>query len=150
MGALCAFFAIMLAGCESSPKKITHTSNDDLESPQLRFLPPDALRSISHTDVQLMLANRGLYFNQFNDIQYIGNRSCLNLNLHSHRGHFKEPENSRLSILRALQNGFDAIEIDVMQLASGEWVLHHDNETGRATGRVDGMRMTVNRMTMKI
>lgn len=145
----CIFLAIMLAACESTPKKITPKEEQDFNPPQLRFLPPDALREKSQIDTQLMLANRGLYYNQFDDIKYIGPRSCLNLDLHSHRGHVKEPENSALSIMRAIQNGFDAIEIDVMQLASGEWVLHHDDETGRATGRVDGVRMTVNRMNMK-
>lgn len=149
LGVVCVLLAIMLTGCESTPKNKKQTTNQDADLAQLRFLPPDALRSSSHIETQLMLANRGLYLNQFSDINYISNRSCLNLKLHSHRGHFREPENSRLSILRALQNGFDAIEIDIMQLASGEWVLHHDNETGRATGRVDGVRMSINRINIK-
>uniref|UniRef100_A0A486XI14 Glycerophosphoryl diester phosphodiesterase n=1 Tax=Rheinheimera sp. BAL341 TaxID=1708203 RepID=A0A486XI14_9GAMM len=141
--------AIAMAGCGSTPKKITPKEELDANPPQLRFLPGDASRDKSQVEAQLMLANRGLYLNQFGDIKYIGQRSCLNLDLHSHRGHFKSPENSRMSIHRALENGFDAVEIDVMQLSSGEWVLHHDDETGRATGRIDGVRMKVNRMNMK-
>lgn len=139
---------LTLAGCATPAKKLTPANNAE-NPPELRFLPSDARREPLHIDTQLALANRGLYLNQFKDIKYIDQPSCLNLDLHSHRGHYQEPENSTFSILRAIENGFDAIEIDVMQLASGEWVLHHDEETGRATGRVDGVRMKVNRMKMK-
>lgn len=84
LGVVCVLLAIMLTGCESTPKNKKQTTNQDADLAQLRFLPPDALRSSSHIENQLMLANRGLYLNQFSDINYISNRSCLNLKLHSH------------------------------------------------------------------
>jgi len=43
--------------------------------------------------------------------------------------------------------GNDTIEIDVMRLRDGNWVLHHDLVTGRASGRSDGKRALLSAAT---
>lgn len=143
---------LLLVGCASTPHhvdKATQIVDTPLTEakptfPELDFLPDDAARSALLSPIQLSYANRGVYLSQNGDLNFLGARACDNLQLHSHRGHPKEAENSVRSIKRALLNRFDAIEIDIRQLNTGEWVLHHDEKTGRATGRKDGLRTEIN------
>ncbi|KAF5562227.1 glycerophosphoryl diester phosphodiesterase [Fusarium phyllophilum] len=53
----------------------------------------------------------------------------------AHRGLWKEaPENSLLSIRRAIKAGYNIVEIDVRRTADGEFVLLHDITLDRMTG----------------
>ncbi|ARS71006.1 glycerophosphodiester phosphodiesterase family protein [Sinorhizobium meliloti] len=53
----------------------------------------------------------------------------------AHRGVWKDaPENSLLSIRRAIDAGYDIVEIDVRRTADGEFVLLHDETLERMTG----------------
>ncbi|KAH7260657.1 PLC-like phosphodiesterase [Fusarium redolens] len=50
----------------------------------------------------------------------------------AHRGIWNEaPENSLLSIRRAIEAGYDVVEIDVRRTADGEFVLLHDDTLER-------------------
>lgn len=91
------------------------------------------------------LEARGFYITAAGDINYLNNRVCNGFELQSHRGHVKYPENSIDSIKHALWNGFDVVEIDVTANRDGTWLLHHDKDTGRATGTVDNKKRTVYR-----
>ncbi|KAF4946154.1 hypothetical protein FGADI_11432 [Fusarium gaditjirri] len=52
-----------------------------------------------------------------------------------HRGVWNEaPENSLLSIRRAIEAGYNIVEIDVRRTADGEFVLLHDSTLERMTG----------------
>lgn len=53
----------------------------------------------------------------------------------AHRGIWSDaPENSLLSIGRAIAAGYDIVEIDVRRTADGEFVLLHDDTLERMTG----------------
>nr|RBQ90100.1 hypothetical protein FVER53263_03450 [Fusarium verticillioides] len=53
----------------------------------------------------------------------------------AHRGLWNEaPENSLLSVRRAIEAGYDIVEIDVRRTADGEFVLLHDITLDRMTG----------------
>ncbi|MGV2184090.1 glycerophosphodiester phosphodiesterase family protein [Rhizobium rhizogenes] len=53
----------------------------------------------------------------------------------AHRGVWQDaPENSLLSIQRAIDAGYDVVEIDVRRTADGEFVLLHDDTLERMTG----------------
>lgn len=70
---------------------------------------------------------------------------CNGIELHAHRGHFSHPENTLEAVLKALDGGFDAAEIDIQLLADKKWVLHHDPVVGRViktTGIVPVSSMT--------
>lgn len=53
----------------------------------------------------------------------------------AHRGVWKDaPENSMLSIQRAIDAGYNVVEIDVRRTADGEFVLLHDDTLERMAG----------------
>lgn len=53
----------------------------------------------------------------------------------AHRGIWSDaPENSLLSIQRAIEAGYDVVEIDVRRTADGEFVLLHDDTLERMAG----------------
>ncbi|NTE89374.1 glycerophosphodiester phosphodiesterase family protein [Agrobacterium rubi] len=53
----------------------------------------------------------------------------------AHRGVWQDaPENSLLSIRRAIDAGYDVVEIDVRRTLDGEFVLLHDDTLERMTG----------------
>ncbi len=53
----------------------------------------------------------------------------------AHRGIWSDaPENSLLAIKRAIEAGYDVVEIDVRRTADGEFVLLHDDTLERMTG----------------
>lgn len=56
---------------------------------------------------------------------------CGPTELHAHRGSPQHPENSLSAVLAALDDTYDAAEIDLQRLRDGRWVLHHDALTGR-------------------
>ncbi|KAJ4160674.1 hypothetical protein NW765_005518 [Fusarium oxysporum] len=69
-----------------------------------------------------------------NYIEYIANphRQCA---IVAHRGLWNEaPENSLLSIRRAMEAGYNVVEIDVRRAADGEFVLLHDSTLNRIAG----------------
>lgn len=56
---------------------------------------------------------------------------CSGMALHAHRGAPDSPENSLSGIRSASGTSWDGVEVDLQQLRSKEWVLHHDVATGR-------------------
>jgi len=67
----------------------------------------------------------------------------------AHRGVWKHaPENSLLSVQRAIDADYDVVEIDVRRTADGEFVLLHDDTLERMTG-VDRQteQLTLNELT---
>lgn len=63
------------------------------------------------------------------------NRSCA---IVAHRGVWSDaPENSLLAIRRAIDAGYDVVEIDVRRTADGEFVVLHDRTLERMVG-IDG------------
>ncbi|ENH65738.1 Glycerophosphodiester phosphodiesterase 1 [Fusarium oxysporum f. sp. cubense race 1] len=67
-------------------------------------------------------------------IEYIANphHQCA---IVAHRGLWNEaPENSLLSIRRAMESGYNVVEIDVRRTADGEFVLLHDSTLDRMAG----------------
>ncbi|WP_063963272.1 glycerophosphodiester phosphodiesterase family protein [Ensifer sp. Root31] len=69
-----------------------------------------------------------------NYFEYMANphRHCA---IVAHRGNWNNaPENSLLSIRRAIEAGNDVVEIDVRRTADGEFVLLHDDTLERMTG----------------
>lgn len=50
------------------------------------------------------------------------------------------PENTRASVLAALEAGLDKVEIDIQLSADGVPVVHHDTDLGRMTGRSGDLR----------
>ncbi len=57
--------------------------------------------------------------------------TCGGYELHAHRGAASQPENSASAIRAALDMNFQAVELDLQQLADGNWVIHHDPVLGR-------------------
>jgi glycerophosphoryl diester phosphodiesterase len=57
--------------------------------------------------------------------------ACLGMQIHSHRGNGLAPENSLQALGAAYQGGFDGVETDLQMLGDREWVVHHDQATGR-------------------
>ena len=94
------------------------------------------------------LKARGLYFSGLGNINYF-DKQCHNIELQSHRGSISYPENSLFSVLHALDNKFDVVEIDVRRTYDGSWLVHHDEKTGRETGTVDNKRRKIERMRDK-
>lgn len=69
-----------------------------------------------------------------NYVEYMADpqRQCA---IVAHRGVWTDaPENSLLSIRRAMDAGYDVVEIDVRRTADGEFVLLHDDTLDRMTG----------------
>ncbi|MBY5836298.1 glycerophosphodiester phosphodiesterase family protein [Rhizobium leguminosarum] len=68
------------------------------------------------------------YFNYMTD----PHRQCA---IVAHRGVWQDaPENSLLSIQRAIDAGYDVVEIDVRRTSDGEFVLLHDDTLERMAG----------------
>lgn len=57
--------------------------------------------------------------------------ACLGMQIHSHRGNGQAPENSLGALRAAYAGGFDGVETDLQMLGDREWVVHHDQATGR-------------------
>lgn len=51
----------------------------------------------------------------------------------SHRGGVAQYENSIEGAQSAFRSGFDVVEVDLMPLSDGRWVVHHDPVLGRVT-----------------
>lgn len=67
----------------------------------------------------------------------------------AHRGVWQEaPENSLLSIQRAIDAGYDVVEIDVRRTLDGEFVLLHDDTLERMAGlRSEPEQLTMEELT---
>ena len=61
------------------------------------------------------------------------------LKLQAHRGVSAEcPENTMPAFITAIEQGYDAIEVDVMATKDNKLVLHHDKTINRTARRADG------------
>lgn len=58
------------------------------------------------------------------------------------------PENTLASLCRAVQEGADGVELDVMRCGSGEVVVVHDDTLRRVTGGAPGSERPVREMTL--
>ncbi len=123
--------ALIISGCSSTPKDTDDTASKKNETHAKRTEREKRLkeRTIRHE----LLESRGFYPTSIGNINYKSSGRCYDREIQSHRGLNNKPENSRASIIHAIDNGFNVVEIDVMQLRDGTWVLHHDTKTGRAT-----------------
>ncbi|MUZ65381.1 glycerophosphodiester phosphodiesterase family protein [Agrobacterium vitis] len=67
----------------------------------------------------------------------------------AHRGVWQEaPENSLLSIQRAIDAGYDVVEVDVRRTLDGEFVLLHDDTLERMAGlRSEPEQLTMEELT---
>ena len=120
---------VILSGC-STPPRHKNTSINDNKVNSFEKQKKSKLMTIHHE----LIKSRGFFLTSIGNINYKNDQRCYAREIQSHRGlDNNKPENSRASILHALDNDFDVVEIDVMQLRDGTWVLHHDTKTGRAT-----------------
>lgn len=144
---------LALSGCSSTEK----TENYQDEIAGLNGLPLGAegrVFKLSHytaqevKDIQYALNSRGLYWTAAQTPAYLNPTVCP-VNVYAHRGHYNYPENSSSGVMMGALGGFDGVEIDVMLTRDGYWVVHHDSQTGRATGRSDGKRFRMSRINGK-
>lgn len=122
-GAVCLSVGVLLlTGCQQS--LIKKPVDPQTSAPQ----------SAALDSVMAALAKRNLKPNRFNDLELIDRNSCR-IQVVGHRGYFDAPENSLTAIERGLAAGNDTVELDLMVLRDGRWVLHHDDRTGRTVTR---------------
>ena len=117
----------LLAGCAS----------DSRVPPAPPGFPADATGDARWEPAQQLLKNRGLYLDNLGQVRLLDDSHC-GIRLEAHRGHPRLAENSLLAVYGALQSGLPSVEVDIMRLRDGNWVLHHDKRTGRVAGRRDG------------
>lgn len=143
-----------LQGCSSTPMPPNSTVSDyrltslNLPYDAATFPTQDNEQSKEALkDIQLSLKERNLYLTVARNIHFIKGECPIEVS--AHRGNPSAPENSINGIVGAAYGGFDGAEIDVMLTRDGAWVTHHDLYTGRATGRADGERFRISRMSKK-
>lgn len=126
--ALVGFLILTVSGCSS-------LSKNDSKSKKL---------TEEEKDISAALATRNLKKDFDQSIAY-DSGSCP-VNVVAHRGSSRFPENSLSAVTLAGMGQFDGVEIDVMMLRDGKWVVHHDRQTGRAVATSTGKRYRVSRM----
>lgn len=116
--------------------------------PELLSFPDDVDPSPAEENIrrQQDLAQRNLYQTRDGHVRLLSAQACA-LDLVAHRGHIDYPENSLSGVKAAFSAGFSKVEVDIMRLRDGTWVLHHDVTTGRASGFSDGRRAAINTLT---
>lgn len=116
--------------------------------PELQSFPEDVDPSPAQENIQRQqdLAARNLYQTRDGHVRLLSTQACA-LDLVAHRGHIDYPENSLSGVKAAFSAGFSKVEVDIMRLRDGTWVLHHDVTTGRASGFADGRSAAVNTLT---
>lgn len=129
--ALVGFFILALSGC-STMSKNESASNKRAELTE------------EEKDISAALAVRNLKQDYDESIAY--DKGSCPVNVVAHRGSSRYPENSLPAVTFAGMGKFDGVEIDVMMLRDGKWVIHHDRETGRAVATSTGKRYRVSRM----
>ncbi len=68
-----------------------------------------------------------------------------------HRGYrAKFPENTMIAFSEAYKSGSDGIECDVQKTKDGEYIIFHDDELSRITGRKGEVRNTTYKIIMKL
>ncbi|MCL1065864.1 glycerophosphodiester phosphodiesterase [Shewanella olleyana] len=137
---------IALSGCKSTPEP---QKTAYVVPAALSHLPLDAAnQGLDIVDIQLALGDRNLYLAVNGNIKMLSTAQCQ-LDISAHRGDFRQPESSYNAIAGALNDNYNSVEIDVMQLKDGTWVNHHDSQTGRATVHYTGERYKLERMSRK-
>jgi glycerophosphoryl diester phosphodiesterase len=92
------------------------------------------MRAIIKAALGALLGADNFRRTEMNYSEYMANpdRRCA---IVAHRGVWSDaPENSLLSIRRAIEADYDVVEIDVRRTADGEFVLLHDDTLQRMTG----------------
>lgn len=115
--------------------------------PELQTFPRDVNITNTRENIQLQLdlAQRNLYQTRDGHTRLLSSHAC-EIDLVAHRGYINYPENSISGVTAAFAAGFPKVEVDIMRLRDGTWVLHHDAVTGRATGFLNGDSLTVSAM----
>jgi glycerophosphoryl diester phosphodiesterase len=126
---------LILSACKSTDKELTNTKVSTNKNPE-------------KIEIQNAFKARGFYYTQLGNINYV-TKQCNNLELQSHRGSIKYPENSLRAVMDSIDNKFEVIEIDVRRTYSGKWLVHHDEKTGRETGTVDNKQRKISRLRDK-
>ncbi|RTR28589.1 glycerophosphodiester phosphodiesterase [Shewanella atlantica] len=136
---------VVLSGCKSTPT--TPEASTKSIPVTLSHLPSDVkVDGLDIVDIQLALGDRNLYLTDNGHIKMVSISQCP-LDISAHRGDFRLPESSASAIAAALNDNYNSVEIDVMQLKDGTWVNHHDSQTGRATVYYTGERHKLKRMS---
>ena len=145
---------LLITGCASDQQLVkeglVRENKEALDIQEIKKLADYSQEFINslepeHVDYLLALKDRGLYLNNLNQITQLDTSTCQ-IETVGHRGFYNQPENSLTAIQHGLVAGSDSIEIDIMRLRDGNWVVHHDPTTGRATGRLDGKIQIVSEM----
>ena len=153
---------LLTTGCASDQQIVKESSikknlvKESKETPDIQAIrnltgySQEVLNALSpeQVDYVLTLKDRGLYLNKLNQITQIDTFTCP-IETVGHRGFYNRPENSLSAIQHGLVAGSDSVEIDIMHLRDGSWVVHHDPATGRASGRLDGKIQIVSEMDSK-
>lgn len=140
-------FLLLLAGCKTTAIKPPPVAPIP---PALRSLPADVnpLNTPENIQLQLDLAKRNLYQTRDGHVRLLSTQACT-IDLIAHRGHANYPENSISAVKAAFAAGFDKVEIDIMRLRDGNWVVHHDAMVGRASGFASGENASIASMRME-
>lgn len=143
---------LLITGCASDQRLVKESKEtpdiqaikklSDYSQEFLNALEPEQI------DYLLTLKDRGLYLNNLGQIAQLDTSTCP-IETVGHRGFYNQPENSLTAIQHGLAAGSDSVEIDIMRLRDGSWVVHHDPTTGRASGRLDGKIQIVSDMDSK-
>ena len=136
---------VLLTGCAGNSVQPAPPQPLPLE---LRAFPDDVNPSPAPDNIQrqLDLAQRNLYQTRDGHVRLLSAQACA-LDLVAHRGHVDYPENSLSGVKAAFAAGFPRVEVDIMRLRDGTWVLHHDAVTGRASGFASGVNSALSAMT---
>lgn len=138
--------ALLITGCAPTYQRPAIAPED---ASLYAELPENAATGGRYPDLQRALLEHDTYFTHFQSIVLTDRNACGGVSIEAHRGDARESENSTAAIVRALDAGAHSVEIDIMRLADGTWVLHHDPVTGRAVGRADGKQMRISRMNKR-
>jgi glycerophosphoryl diester phosphodiesterase len=111
-------------------------------------LPEWGDKAPEHYQLQAALLNRGLFMDVSGQIRFLEKPYCAGYKVQAHRGHHQFYENSRLSLTHALADGFDGVELDLVE-NGGFYFLHHDSKFGRAASDFAGSDTSPTRINMK-
>lgn len=140
-----AALLVLLTGCTGASLKPAAPAPTP---PELLSFPFDVDPTATPENIQrqLDLAKRNLYQTRDGHVRLLSAHEC-SLDLVGHRGHVDYPENSLSGVKAAFSAGFPKVEVDIMRLRDGTWVLHHDPVTGRASGFTNEENAAISTMT---
>ncbi|MCZ2722354.1 glycerophosphodiester phosphodiesterase [Marinomonas sp. 15G1-11] len=129
--ALVGFLILTVSGCSSLSKN----DNNSKKTTEL---------TEEEKNISAALAVRNLKQDFDQSIAY--DKGSCPVNVVAHRGSSRFTENSLPAVILAGMGQFDGVEIDVMMLRDGKWVIHHDRQTGRTVATSTSKRYRVSHM----